>query len=590
MTLTRESKRRLMVVAIVIQGIICSVLAPADSPSQATSTRLFATDTNGGANVEKMAPDAAAMVDDHIIPMNDLILECLLKDRSYVIDQMVQGYVLDRECKKRGIIVSEAEIDKRVEDLRKTLSPSTLDETLKMHHMSMAELRHSFKKSIETSLLVADQIVSKKMVHCREILVKFKKADEPTPGTSRTEAEALALVQDIQTQLKQGKDFGALAERYSESFPAGKKGDLGVLYDNMLHVEASLLTAVMALGKGEISQPVKTADGYCLIEATSTSSDHPPSEDSLYQDADKTSRSLQAMFLAPKITVGLIDQSKITFVNDADLISGKPLPAAAAVIDGYPIPMQDVVARCLADNGPRTADILVQNYIVDRECKRRGITVSEAEIDQRVNELREQIKPHTLEEGMAIHHTIMTRLRYDFQQEIERRKLVIDQVKPTKMVHARVILVKADSSGVPESNSHTTGADAEARKLIIDIQNQLKAGKSFEELTRQYSDPNDKSKGGDFGILYEGMHDMDTTILNTALAMKKGEITPEPKRIRGGCFFLQIISTSDDHASDEDEAYMTALAAYREEKTQMLIPQAIVNLLKKSKVVYYVHS
>jgi foldase protein PrsA len=590
MILTQKSKRYLMVIAIAIQGISCSATAPADSPSQAATTALFATDTNAGANIGKIVPGAAAMVDDHIIPMDDLILECLRKDRSYVIDKMVQSYVLDRECKKRGITVSEAEIDKRIEDLLKTLAPASLEETLKMHHMSMAELRHSFRKSIETSMLVADQITSKKMIHGREILVKFKKADEPASGTDRTETEAFAIVKDLRAQLQQGKDFEALAERYSESLPADKKGDLGVLYDNMLHEEASLLTAAMMLGKGEISQPVKTTDGYCLIKAISTSSDHPPAEDSLYKDADKTSRNLQAMFLGPKNLVSLIDQSKITFVNDADLIPGKPLPASAAVIDGYPIPMKDVVSKCVAENGPATIDILVQNYLVDRECKRRGITVSDVEIDQRVDQLREQVKPHTLEEGMALHHTTLNRLRYDFQQEIERRKLAIDQVKPTHMAHARAILVKGGSPDAPEPASGIAGADTKVKKLITDIQNQLKAGKSFEELTRQYSDPSDKSKGGDFGILYEGMHEMDTTILNTALAMKKGDITSDPHPIRGGYFFLQIISTNDSHATDEDTAYATALAAYREEKAQMLVPQAIVDLLKKSKVVYYVHS
>jgi parvulin-like peptidyl-prolyl isomerase len=86
------------------------------------------------------------------------------------------------------------------------------------------------------------------------------------------------------------------------------------------------------------------------------------------------------------------------------------------------------------------------------------------------------------------------------------------------------------------------------------------------------------------------MHGMDTAILNAALAMKNGEITPDPGQTRGGYFFLQILSTSDHHPNDEDAAYTDAFTAYREEKTQMLAPKAVVNLLKKSKVVYFVHS
>lgn len=588
-TLTREFKRQFMVILIAIYGIICPVFASGDSPSQAIPTALFATDTNAGVNIGKAVPGAAAIVDGHIITMEDVILTCLRKDRSYVIDQMIQSYVLDRECEKRGITVSDVEIDKRIEDLRKNLAPATLDETLEEHHTTMAELRYMFRQSIEKPMLVADQVKPGNMVHCREILVKCKSSDKPASWTNRTEDEALALVKDIQGQLKQGKDFGSLAERYSESVPAGKKGDMGVLYDHMLGLETSMLTEAMTLDKGEISQPVKTTDGYCLIQAISTSGDHPQAEDSLYKEADTACRKMQVMFLEPKTIVGLIDQSKITFVKNADLTSGKPLPDAAAVIDGHPIPMNDVVAKCLADIGPSTTDILVQNYVVDRECERRGITVSEAEIDQRVNQLREQVKPRTLDEAMALHHTTMADLRYDFQQEIKRGKLAIGQVKPTKMVHASVIVVKT-GSGVSELTSGTMGADVEAMKLITDIQNQLKAGMGFEELAQKYSELGDKSKGGDLGILYEGMQGMDTAILNTALAMKNGQVSSDPGRTHDEYFFLQITSTSDKHASNEDAAYAKAFTACREQKAQMLIPQVIVDLIKKSKVVYYMHS
>jgi parvulin-like peptidyl-prolyl isomerase len=559
-----------------------------DSPKQATPTALFATDTNAGVNVE-VVPGAAAVVDGHIISMDDVIVMCLHKYRSYIIDQMIQNYVLDRECKKRGITMSEVEIDKRIANLRTNLAPVTLEETLKGHHTTMAELRDMFRQSMEKPRLVADQIKPGKMIHCREILVKCQTADNPTVWTNRTDVEAIAIVNDVQDQLKQGKDFGSLAERYSESVPADKKGDLGVLYDHMLHVDASLLTAAMALNKGEISQPVKTADGYCLIQALNTRDDHPPAEDSLYKDADIECRKLQEMFLEPKIIVGLIDQSKIIHVKDTDLVAGKPLPDAAAVIDGYAIPMKDVVEKCLADSGPSITDILVQNYVVDRECERRGITVSEAEVDQRVNQLREQVKPRTLEEGMVIHHTTLDQLRYDFLQDIEREKLAVGQVKPTELVHASVIVVKT-GSGVSELTPGTTGADAETKKLITDIQNQLKAGMDFEELAKKYSEPGDRSKGGDLGILYEGMQGMDTAILNTALAMKNGEITSDPGKTQDEYFFLQITSTSDNHASNEDAAYAKALTACQEQKAQMLIPQVIVDLIKKSKVVYYEHS
>ena len=572
---------------IVLCSMACSVAVFGDSTQHTNSIAVFATDANAGMNVDKTIIGAAAVVDGHIIPMEDVILECLRKYRSYVIDQMVQNYVLDRECEKRGITVDESEIDKKIAELRTNLAPVTLEDTLEEHHMTMAEAREAFREDIKKTMLVADQIKPVKMVHCREILVKYASGGAVDPGANRTQTEAIAIVKDIQEQIKQGKDFNTLIAQYSENENKDKNGDMGVLYENILGVvEAPVLDAALVLQKGEISSPIKATDGYHIVKADSTGDDHSKAEDLLYADAAQASRHLQIQFLVPKTVVGLVDKSKITFVDDADLVSGKPLPEAAAIIDGHAIPMKDVLAKCMSDYGPKTTDILVQNYIVDRECEQRKINVSEAEIDRQIDELRKQIAPTTLDEGLKRHHTTMDGLKYDFRQQIERTQLVINQMKPTKMAHARIIFVKVDPSGA----SGTMRTEAEAKTLIANIQNQLQAGKSFEELAGKYSEIKDKNQGGDIGILYEGMQGMDTAILNTALAMKKDEISSAPVKTYGGYFLLQVISTSDNHASGEDAAYAEAFATCKEQKAQPLIPQAIVDLIKKSKVIYYVHS
>ncbi len=46
------------------------------------------------------------------------------------------------------------------------------------------------------------------------------------------------------------------------------------------------------------------------------------------KEAEEASRHQQIQFLEPKLVVGLIDNSKIQFVDDAELTAGKPLPDA----------------------------------------------------------------------------------------------------------------------------------------------------------------------------------------------------------------------------------------------------------------------
>lgn len=566
-----------MIQRSIVTGVAALLLHLTMRAGTASAPAVFATDAAARDGSNPPVANAAAIIDGHIISLEDVTLECLRKNRSPIVDQMLQNYILDRECKRRGISVDEAEIDRRIAELRSNLAPATLEDTLQLHHVSMAEARDDFRHEIEKKMLVADQIKPRRMVHCRELVVSF--------GSSRAESNAMAMANDFRRQILEGADFAAMISQHSDG--ENKNGDLGVLYENALSpVEAPVLDAAMALKEGEVSLPIKTRDSYHLIKAESTGEHHPPSDDALFADTAEAARRQQIMFLVPKTMTALIDQCKITFIDDSELVPGKPLPEAAAVIDGHAVPMRDVLDKCLASSGPKFTDILVQNYLVDRECEKRGITVKESEIDERVEALRKQCAPMTLDEGMKLHHTTMAGLRYDFRQEIERTQLAIGQVQSARMVHARIILAKA----IAASESDTERADRDAKARIIAIQNELKAGKSFEDLAVLYCAPDDPSKSGDMGILFPAKPGMDTGIVNAALALKNGEISSQPVKTSSGYALLQFISDSDNHPSGEDAAYVKTQAEYRSMESRRLIPKMIVNLIKESKVTYYVHS
>lgn len=540
---------------------------------------VFASDATSSAGTNPPVTNAAAVVDGHVISMEDVTLECLRKYRSPIVDQMLQNYILDRECKRRGLAVNEAEIDQRIAELRTKLAPGTLEDTLQKHHVTMAEARDDFRREIEKTLLVSDQIKTPRMIHCRELVVTF--------GSARDASNALAMVTDFRRQILSGADFTTMVAQHSEGRDKEKSGDMGVLYEKILSpVEAPVLDAALALKQGEVSQPVKGRGGYYLIKAESTGDQHPSSEDKLYKNAADAARRQQIMFLVPKTMSALIDKCKITFVEDSDLVSGKPLPEAAAVIDGQPIPMKDVLDKCMVACGPKFTDIMVQNYLVDRECAKRGIAIKDSEIDDRVEALRKQCAPMTLDEGMKLHHTTLAGLRRDFRQEIERTDLAIDQIRSTRMVHVRIILAQANAA----SESDVERADRDAKARIVAVQSQLKAGKRFEDLAAQNSVADDPSKSGDMGIIFPDKIGTDTAIVNAAVRLKKGEISSELIKTGTGYALLQAISDSDNHTADEDAAYARALSAYRTMEAQRMIPQIIVNLIKKSNVTYYVHS
>lgn len=73
---------------------------------------------------------------------------------------------------------------------------------------------------------------------------------------------------DLLEQIKTGSDFAELARRYSDC-PSGKKGgDLGYFGRGQMVKEFE--NAAFTMGKGQVSEPVKTQFGYHLIKVTDT--------------------------------------------------------------------------------------------------------------------------------------------------------------------------------------------------------------------------------------------------------------------------------------------------------------------------------
>jgi len=84
-------------------------------------------------------------------------------------------------------------------------------------------------------------------------------------GTPDDQKQALAKADEIEKQLKDGKDFATLAKQDSADLGSKSQGgDLGWLDKGT--TDEAFETALFALKKGEVSAPVLTSEGYHIIE------------------------------------------------------------------------------------------------------------------------------------------------------------------------------------------------------------------------------------------------------------------------------------------------------------------------------------
>lgn len=111
-------------------------------------------------------------------------------------------------------------------------------------------------------------------------------SDTEASDAPLTEAEALALAEELRQRILNGEDFATLAQEYSEDpGSAAQGGDLGWIGRGVLVPEFE--DVAFSLPVGEISKPVRTDFGYHLIEVLERDENRPKDPNQLAQERQK---------------------------------------------------------------------------------------------------------------------------------------------------------------------------------------------------------------------------------------------------------------------------------------------------------------
>lgn len=204
--------------------------------------------------------------------------------RQKVLDNYVEQEMLYQESVNRGlnrspelkdkialyekILVAQALLDQELDKKVKEYYDNHQDEfeRVKVSHIF---IRSAAAEEPKSNAAPSDKKAAK------------KPAAPATP--KRSEADALKLAQSVQERLNKGEDFGKVAKEVSEDDRTKTSmGDLGyiTIHDKRLERWGWLPVAEKAFGMkaGEISDPIKTADGFHIIKVTEEKKKQPLEE------------------------------------------------------------------------------------------------------------------------------------------------------------------------------------------------------------------------------------------------------------------------------------------------------------------------
>jgi peptidyl-prolyl cis-trans isomerase SurA len=206
--------------------------------------------------------------------------------RREILDRLIEETLIDQQCKRWAIRVSERDIDMAIEDVKR-LNAIVTDEQLKRALMadglSWEDFRQQLKEQIKKAKLVSRVVRPEFSVDDEDLkrfyiehIERFKEPDQ-----IRASHILIVIPQDADDMLVEalrhkgkmilerlhcGEDFGEIARLYSDDASAKNGGDLGFFKRGELLPEFE--RSSFKLQRGELSGLIRTKIGFHIIKVT----------------------------------------------------------------------------------------------------------------------------------------------------------------------------------------------------------------------------------------------------------------------------------------------------------------------------------
>jgi foldase protein PrsA len=283
------------------------------------------------------------------------------------------------------------------------------------------------------------------------------------------------------------------------------------------------------------------------------------------------------MSKALRITVGV-----------AGLLMGTFLAACSgggtvATVNGQPITRDQLNTRLAASPMGRTVlQQLVQETLIAQYAKNNNITVTDADIDAKENQIKANFPSGSWDEMLKARGLTEADVRSALREQIILDKALSKDINITPAQIQDYFNKNHASFDKPE--------EVTARHILVPnlamatmIEGKLKAGGDFADLAKQYStDPGSKEKGGDLGSFRRGQ--MVPAFDKYAFSAPIGQISP-PIKSPFGYHIIQVQSRTPGQKATVASATQQITDTLRQQQEAPLIQPFLQGLQQKATIV-----
>lgn len=211
-------------------------------------------------------------------------LKQISADDRQVLEQFVTDKLLEAEVREAGINVSDADVNRYVEQVKKNnrLSDEDLKMALSRENQTLAGYKASVKAEIEKGDLIDRQVRRKVTISDEDVERYYKLNAKNYRSNDRARirhilltlsesapaeraADVMARGKELYQRIAAGEDFAALAREYSQGAGHADGGEIGWVNRGTL-IPGIEEVAFQKLSVGQVSEPFRTTMGIHIVK------------------------------------------------------------------------------------------------------------------------------------------------------------------------------------------------------------------------------------------------------------------------------------------------------------------------------------
>lgn len=204
-------------------------------------------------------------------------------DQANLLRDLIDQTLLVQRGTEMGLSV-EPEVIKRLDRIRQDMGLATMEDlerAVAAQGVDFEDYRLQLRNQILTQKVVQQEVASRVMVNAEDVRqyylqhreemaqperIRLREILVSTRGTSQADLPAREeRVREVLTKIRRGEKFEDLARTYSDSPTAAEGGELG--YFEPARLAPEIRAAVEKLRDGAVADPLRTADGFLILQA-----------------------------------------------------------------------------------------------------------------------------------------------------------------------------------------------------------------------------------------------------------------------------------------------------------------------------------